>query len=167
VKKIVVSSPHCYHTFKNEYPEFMVHFDVVHISQYVLELLEGGRLELSGEYGKKVTYHDPCYMGRHNGIYEEPRRVLGRVPGLDLVEMPDTRVESLCCGGGGGRIWMETPKGERFSDLRLEQAMAVGAEVLVTSCPYCISNFEDSRITLDVGEKIEVKEITEVVAEAL
>ncbi len=81
--------------------------------------------------------------------------------------MPDCRVDSLCCGGGGGRIWMETPKGERFSDLRLEQAMNVGAETLVTSCPYCIANFEDSRLTLDVIEKIEVKDITEIIEEAL
>ena len=167
VNKILVSSPHCFHTFKNEYPEFKVNFEVVHISQYIFELIREGRLELSKEYGKKVTYHDPCYLGRHNGIYEEPREVLKKVPGLELMEMPDTLEDSLCCGGGGGRIWMETSKGERFSDLRLEQAMEVGAEVLVTSCPYCITNFEDSRITLDVTEKIEVKEITEIIAEAI
>ena len=167
VKKVLVSSPHCFHTFKNEYPEFKVNFEVVHISQFLFELMEEGRLELSKEYGKRVTYHDPCYMGRHNGIYEEPREVLRKIPGLELEEMPDSRVESLCCGGGGGRIWMETQKGERFSDLRLEQAMGVGAEVLVTSCPYCITNFEDSRLTLDVVEKIEVKEITEIIAEAI
>jgi len=167
VKKILVSSPHCYHTFKNEYPEFMVNFEVVHLSQYLFELINDGRIELKNAYGKKVTYHDPCYLGRHNGIYDEPREVLKGVPGLELNEMPDSRVDSLCCGGGGGRIWMETPKGERFSDLRLEQALGVGAEVLVTSCPYCISNFEDSRLTLDVTEKIEVKDITEIVREAM
>jgi len=167
VNKILVSSPHCYHTFKNEYPEFKVNFEVVHISQYLFQLVQEGRLEFSKEYGKKVTYHDPCYMGRHNGIYEEPREILKKIPGLDLMEMPDSRVDSLCCGGGGGRIWMETPKGERFSDLRLKQAMEVGAEVLVTSCPYCISNFEDSRITLDVVEKIEVKDITEIIQEVI
>ncbi len=148
VKKILVSSPHCYHTFKNEYPEFMVHFEVVHLSQYLFELIHEGRLELNKEYRKKITYHDPCYLGRHNDIYDEPREILKKIPGLELNEMPDSRVDSLCCGGGGGRIWMETPKGERFSDLRLEQAMEVGAEVLVTSCPYCIANFEDSRLTL-------------------
>jgi Fe-S oxidoreductase len=167
VKKILVSSPHCYHTFKNEYPEFMVDFEVVHLSQYLFELIEQGRLQLTKDYGKKVTYHDPCYLGRHNGIYDEPRGVLGKVAGLELIEMPDAREDSLCCGGGGGRIWMETPKGERFSDLRLEQAMAVGAEVLVTACPYCIANFEDSRLTLEATENIEVKEITEVIQEAM
>jgi len=167
VKKILVSSPHCYHTFKNEYPEFMVNFEVVHISQYVLELIYEGRLELTKEYGKKITYHDPCYLGRHNGIYDEPREALKKIPGLELSEMPESREDSLCCGGGGGRIWMETPKGERFSDLRLEQAMKIGAEVLVTSCPYCIANFEDSRLTMDVTENIEIKDITEIVYEVI
>jgi len=148
VKRILVSSPHCYHTFKNEYPEFMVNFDVVHISQFIFDLIQEGKLELSGSYEKKVTYHDPCYLGRHNGIFDEPREVLNRISGLELIEMPDSREDSLCCGGGGGRIWMETPKGERFSDLRVEQAMEVGAEVLVTACPYCITHFEDSRLTI-------------------
>ncbi|MBI4768507.1 MAG: (Fe-S)-binding protein [Deltaproteobacteria bacterium] len=167
VKKILVSSPHCYHTFKNEYPEFMVNFEIVHLSQYLFELIHQGRLELSREYGKKVTYHDPCYLGRHNGIFDEPREVLKKVPGLELTEMPDSRKDSLCCGGGGGRIWMETQKGERFSELRLEQAMRVGAEVLVTACPYCITMLEDSRLTLDVTEKIDVKDITEIIQEVI
>jgi Fe-S oxidoreductase len=167
VKKILVSSPHCYHTFKNEYPEFMVNFEVVHISQYVFGLIQEGRLELNRTYGKKVAYHDPCYLGRHNGIYDEPREVLKKIPGLELVEMPDSRRDSLCCGGGGGRIWMETPKGERFSDLRLEQAVGVGAEVLVTSCPYCLTNFEDSRLNREDGADIEIKDLTEVVREAM
>jgi len=167
VKKILVSSPHCFHTFKNEYPDFKVNFEVVHISQYLFQLIHKGSLELTKEYGKKITYHDPCYLGRHNGIYEEPREALKKVPGLELIEMPESRVDSLCCGGGGGRIWMETLKGERFSDLRLEQAIDVGAEVLVTSCPYCIANFEDSRLTLDVTERIEVKDITEIIGEVI
>jgi Fe-S oxidoreductase len=167
VKKILVSSPHCYHTFKNEYPEFMVDFEVIHISQYLFELIHEGKLEITKEYGKKVTYHDPCYLGRHNGIYDEPREVLKRIPGLEMNEMTESREDSLCCGGGGGRIWMETPKGERFSDLRIEQAMEVGAEVLVTCCPYCIANFEDSRLTLDVTENIEVKDITEIIGEVI
>ena len=167
VKKILVSSPHCYHTFKNEYPDFRVNFEIIHISQFILELINQGRLELKNEYKKKITYHDPCYLGRHNGIFQEPREALQKISGLELVEMPDNLKDSLCCGGGGGRIWMETPKGQRFSDLRLEQAMGVGAEVLVTSCPYCISNFEDSKLTLDVVDKIEIKDITEVIRQAI
>ena len=167
VKKILVSSPHCYHTFKKEYPEFMVNFEVVHISQYLLELINEGRLKLTKEYRKKISYHDPCYLGRHNNIYDEPREILKKIPGLELIEMADSRKDSLCCGGGGGRIWMETLKGERFSDLRLAQAIGVGAEALVTSCPYCIANFEDSRLTLNVTENVEVKDITEIIAEVI
>jgi Fe-S oxidoreductase len=167
VKKILVSSPHCYHTFKNEYPDFGANFEVIHISQLLFQLVKEGKLKPSKTYGKKVAYHDPCYLGRHNGIYDEPREVLKKVPGLELKELPDARVDSLCCGGGGGRVWMETVKGERFGDLRVEQAIAVGAEVLVTACPYCITMFEDSRITIGATEKIEIKDITEIVQESL
>jgi Fe-S oxidoreductase len=167
VKKIIVSSPHCYHTFKNEYPEFMVDFEVIHMSQYLLELVNEGRLELINGFEKKVTWHDPCYLGRHNEIYDEPRDLLKKVSGLELIEMPDSRKDSLCCGGGGGRIWMDTPKEERFSDLRLKQADEVGAEVLVTACPYCITNFEESRLNLEFEDVLEVKDITEVILEAI
>ena len=167
VKRILVSSPHCYHTFKNEYPEFMVHFEVVHIAQYLSELINEGRLELIKEYGKKVTYHDPCYLGRHNGIYDEPRKVLQKISALELIEMADSMEDSLCCGGGGGRIWMDTPKGERFSDLRIEQAIETGAEVMVTSCPYCIANFEDSLLSRKDSKAIEIKDITEIIQEVI
>jgi Fe-S oxidoreductase len=167
VKKILVSSPHCYHTFKNEYPEFMVNFDVRHVSQHLFELMSEGKLQSTKEYRKKVVYHDPCYLGRHNGIYDEPREVLQKIPGIEVIEMDESREDSLCCGGGGGRIWMETPKGERFSDMRVKQAVEAGAEVLVTSCPYCITNFEDSRLTLDYGDAIEIKDITEIIQEAI
>ncbi|MCG6879506.1 MAG: (Fe-S)-binding protein [Deltaproteobacteria bacterium] len=167
VKKIVVSSPHCYHTFKNEYPQFMVNFDVIHMTEYLFELINQGRLEPTKPFEKKITYHDPCYLGRHNGIFDQPREILKRIPGLELIEMPDTRIDSLCCGGGGGRVWMETQKGERFGDLRIDQAMEVGAELLVTACPYCITMFEDSRVTMGVDEEIEIKDITEIIQETL
>ncbi len=167
VKKILVSSPHCYHTFKNEYPEFMVHFEVIHISQFVFGLIAEGRLVLTKEYEKTVTYHDPCYLGRHNAVYDEPREALKKIPGLQLNEMPESHKNSFCCGGGGGRIWMETPKGERFSDLRLDQAVGVGAQVLATSCPYCITNFEDSRLNREDSDVIEIREITEIIRDAI
>lgn len=168
VKRILVSSPHCYHTFKNEYPEFMVKFEVVHIAQYLFELINDGRLKLNDKaYRKKVTYHDPCYLGRHNGIYDEPRKVLQKISALELTEMADSKEDSLCCGGGGGRIWMDTPKGERFSDLRLEQAIQTGAKVLATSCPYCIANFEDSLLSRKDSKAIEIKDITEIIQEAI
>lgn len=167
VRKILVSSPHCYHTFTNEYPEFRVNFEVIHISQYLLQLLDQGRLQLKKDFPKKVTYHDPCYLGRHNGVYDEPRGVLKKILGLDFVELPESRSDSLCCGGGGGRVWMETPKGERFCDMRIDQALVQGAEVLATACPYCITMLEDSRVTMGVDEKIEVKDITEIIQEAM
>jgi len=167
VKKIIVSSPHCYHTFKNEYPEFMVNFEVVHMNQYLLALMAEGRLELKGEFPKRVTYHDPCYLGRHNGVYDEPRDLLKKIPGLELVEMEAHGRNSLCCGGGGGRIWMDTPKEERFSDIRLKQAKETGAQILATSCPYCITNFEESRLNLAFEEVMAVKDITEIISEML
>jgi len=164
VKKILVSSPHCYHTFKNEYPEFNVHFEVVHISEYLQELFNTGRLQPVREYEQKITYHDPCYLGRHNGIYDQPRNVLKQIPGAQFSEMAENRQNSFCCGGGGGRIWMETPKGERFSDLRLQHAVATGATTLVTACPYCLTNFTDSSLGLEDGKQIAIKDITEVIA---
>jgi len=167
VKKIIVSSPHCYHTFKNEYPEFMVHFEVQHINQYLLELIREGRLELTKEYDKTVTYHDPCYLGRHNEVYDEPRDLLKSVTGLSLVEMEAHGKNSLCCGGGGGRIWMDTPQEERFSDIRLNQAKDAGAQVLATSCPYCITNFEESRLNLEYEDVLEVRDITEIINEMI
>ncbi len=167
VKKILVSSPHCYHTFKNEYPEFMVHFEVVHIAQYIAELIDEGRLELNKKYGKKVTYHDPCYLGRHNSIYDEPRKVLQSISALELTEMSESKEDSFCCGGGGGRIWMDTPKGERFSDLRVQHALETGAEVMATSCPYCIANFEDSLLSQKDSKAIVIKDITEIIQEVI
>ncbi len=167
VKKVIVSSPHCYHTFKNEYPEFMVNFEVLHMNQYILELINDGRLELTGELPKTVTYHDPCYLGRHNDVYDEPRDLLKKVSGLNLVEMEAYGKSSLCCGGGGGRIWMDTPQEERFSDIRLQQAKDTGAQILATSCPYCITNFEESRLNLEFEDILEVKDITEIINEML
>lgn len=167
VKKILVSSPHCYHTFKNEYPEFMVNFEVVHITQYISELFQEGKLEINKAYQKKVTYHDPCYLGRHNGLYDPPREILKKVPGLELMEMADSLGDSLCCGGGGGRIWMETAKSERLSDLRLEQAVDVEAEVMATSCPYCITHFEESNLAREDSETTEIKDITEIIQEMI
>ena len=167
VKKIMVTSPHCYHSFKNEYPELEGKFEVVHFSQFLLELIKEGRIKPVKEINKKVTYHDPCYLGRHNKVYDAPREVLKSIPGLELVEMPFAKEDSLCCGGGGGRIWMETKKGERFADFRIEQALEVGAEVMAVACPYCMSNFDDSVLTTGKEESISIREIAELVADSL
>ena len=167
VKQVVVSSPHCYHSFKNEYPELGAHFSVMHITQYLAKQVNDGKLKFSKAVNKKVAYHDPCYLGRHNGVYDEPREVLKSIPGVEIVEMPDARENALCCGGGGGRIWMETKKSERFSDLRIQQALDVGADVLAVSCPYCMLNFEDSLLTDNKEGSIEIKDVVELVQDAL
>jgi Fe-S oxidoreductase len=167
VRTVVVSSPHCYHTFKNEYPELGAKFEVFHVAQYLATLIERGKLKFSKEISKKVIYSDPCYLGRHNSVYEEPRKILKSIPGVELIEFPDSRDTALCCGGGGGRIWMDTPKGQRFSDIRTEQALAKDAAVIAVACPYCFLNYRDSVLSMGKAEIIEVKDITELVAAAL
>ncbi len=168
VKRVLTLSPHCYHTFRNEYPELgLSGVEVVHYTQYLLELLQSKRLKLSKAVNKKVAYHDPCYLGRHNDIYEEPREVLRSIPGLELVELPDCRENSLCCGGGGGRIWMETKREERFTEIRINQALEVGADILAVACPYCYINLQDSLVTMGKEDVLQIKDISELIAEAI
>jgi len=167
VTEIVVNSPHCYTTFKEDYPGLGGDFRVIHLTQFLSRKIDEGELALSKEINKRVVYHDPCYLGRHNQIYDEPRKVLQSIPGLELLDERDSRENSLCCGGGGGRIWMETRKGERFSDILVDQAIELGADALVTACPYCILNFKDSVLNEDKGDVLEIKDISEVVQEAI
>jgi Fe-S oxidoreductase len=167
VKEIVVTSPHCYGAFKNEYPELGGDFAVAHISQYLARLIDEGALAFTKPYAKKVVYHDPCYLGRHNGLYDEPRKVLSSIPDITLIDEKNSRENSMCCGGGGARIWMETKKGERFSDILVEQALDLGAEVLATACPYCILNFKDSVLTMGKEDVLEIRDISEIVSEVL
>ena len=167
VKKVLVTSPHCFHTFKEEYPLLGANYEVVHLSQYLDELIEEGKLKLTKELKKRVTYHDSCCLGRHMGIYDEPRKNLQSIPGLELVEMAEIREDALCCGGCAGRIWMETKKGERISDLRIDQAIETGAEILAISCPYCKLNFDDSVLSSGKDSLIQVKDIAELIQEAL
>ncbi len=167
VNKIITSSPHCYDTFKNEYPEFGGNFEVIHFVEYLAGLIKEGRLKFTKELNKKVTYHDSCCLGRYAGIYDEPRQILESIPGLELVEMVDYRENSLCCGGCAGGLWMETKKGERLSDLRIEQATETGASVLAISCPYCMLNFEDSVLTANQGDIIEIRDVAQLVEEAI
>jgi Fe-S oxidoreductase len=167
VKKVIVSSPHCYSAFKKDYPELGGNFEVLHFVEYLALQLRQGHLKWNGELKKRVIYHDPCYLGRHNSIYDKPREVLGSIPGVELVEFPDYRENALCCGGGGGRIWMETKKGERFSDIKVAQAVEAGADIIATACPYCIANFNDSTLTVDKAGTLEVRDISELVAQVL
>ena len=167
VEKIIVNSPHCYQTLKHEYPELESHFEVIHIGQLIPDLIDEGRLTLSKTIERKITYHDPCYLGRHNGIYEEPRKLIKAIPGVEFLEMESARSESLCCGGGGGRIWMETLRNERFCEDRLKQAVATGADSLVTACPYCLSNFKDSALNQGLSDNYSIMDISELIAQAL
>jgi Fe-S oxidoreductase len=165
VSKIITVSPHCLASFKKDYGE---DYEVIHLSELIAKLIKEGKLTPKKDFGgAKVTYHDPCYLGRHSGIYDAPRDVLKAIPGLDFVEMHRNREQSMCCGGGGGGLWMEKLKGERLSDLRVEEALSTGASILATSCPYCITMFEDSIRTLNADDKISVKDVTELFLESL
>jgi Fe-S oxidoreductase len=164
VKKIIAQSPHCLHSFKNEYPSKDGNYETVHYTQILFQALKNGKLKAKKGFNKKVTYHDPCYLGRHNGIYDEPREILKSIPELNFVEMLRVREQSFCCGGGGARMWMETPKEERFGVLRIKEALSVGAEVIATACPYCIQMLEDGRTALGVEDRIQVMDISEILS---
>ncbi len=164
VGAVVTVSPHCYDMFLNHYPP-TDGFRPLHYSQYLAELITTGRLRFERPYPAKVTFHDPCYLGRRNDVYDPPRQVLAAIPGLDVVEMPRSRDDALCCGGGGGRMWMDTKVGERFSDLRAREAIDTGADVLVTACPHCIACLEDS--LKQSGSAMRVMDVAELAAAAL
>ncbi len=166
VTKIITSSPHCYYTFRKHYAG-TEGLEVYHHSQILAKLLGSSRLTLAGSVEAKVTYHDACYLGRHSGVYEPPREVLRAIPGVQLLEMERTTEEGLCCGGGGGGAWYEVKKGERFAELRIEEAVATGASILAVSCPFCILMLEDAAKTLNKEGEIAVKDIAEIAAGTL
>jgi len=166
-KQIVVSSPHCYYTFNNEYEGLKNGLPVLHSTQFLAGLIDSGKLKPSKSLNKKVTYHDPCYLGRHSGVYDEPRQVLSSIPGLELVEMPDHHENSLCCGSGGGGMFMEAAAGERIVEPRIQQAIEVGADVLAVACPYCYLTFVSAAQTMTTGNVPEIKDVSELVAEAM
>jgi len=164
VKQVVTSCPHSYHAFKNRYGQ--VGFEVKHHTELLAELIEKGKLEFPKEVNKKVIYHDPCFLGKQNGIYDAPRRVIQSVPGVKLLEFDRNRERSLCCEGGGGRMWVDIP-GERLAEIRMREAVDCGAEVLATACPFCLLTFEDAVKTAGFEGKIRVMDITEVLSQAL
>ena len=167
VKKIVTICPHCYHTLKDEYPQFGGEFEVVHHTELILQLITEGRLKFSGELNKVVAYQDPCYLGRYHGIYEAPRKILAAIPGIKVVEMPRCRSESLCCGAGGGRMWMEEEPSQRVSRLRIEDAVATKADIVVTACPFCMQMFEDAASGLELEKPLEVLDLVELLERAV
>lgn len=161
VKKIITTSPHCLYTFRAEYPELGGTFEVVHYTQLFDELVAAGKLKPSGDYGKKVILHDPCYLGRHSEIFEAPRNLIDALPQAERLEMDRSGPESICCGGGGGRIWMETPPGARFGDLRVRDAVAKEADVIATACPYCTVMLDASNMT-EGSDDLQILDIAEL-----
>jgi Fe-S oxidoreductase len=166
VAKLVTISPHCYDVFRNHYPTFSSEFQPAHYTQSLASLVAEGRLNFYGSLDVRVTFQDPCYLGRINTEYGAARQILNSIPGVELVEMESVAQDGLCCGGGGGRMWLETPLGERFSDLRVDQALQTGAAVLGTACPFCITCLEDSLKGKNI-EQIEVCDIAELAVRAL
>jgi Fe-S oxidoreductase len=167
---IVTSDPHSYNTLKNEYSENGGDcYSVLHYSQLLDELISSGKLHIPKSLGYKVSYHDPCYLGRYNGEYDAPRRVINAL-GCELVEMPRNRENTLCCGAGGGRIWMEDPPEvtERPAELRVKEAASLpGVGILVVTCPKDLVMFQDAVKTADLEGKLVVKDLIELIAEAM
>jgi len=167
VKKIIVTSPHCLYTFQKEYPELGGEWEVLHYTQVLARALAEGKLKLSGSSVDRVAIHDPCYLGRHSGVFDQPRELIKGGPGAELTELERHGRNSLCCGGGGGRVWMETRAGERFAELRIMEAIAAGSGTLVTSCPYCITMLEDSCKVLGKQDELAVKDLAELISERI
>lgn len=165
LKTIVTHCPHCYNTLKNDYPQFGGHYRVIHHSELILELINSGKLKPKGTNELNVTFHDPCYLGRYNSIYNAPRDVLTSIPGLELVEMKNNRARAFCCGAGGGRIWMEDIKEHRINSLLVKKALRTESDILVSACPLCLTTLTEA-ISRSDGS-IEGKDIAEIVYDAL
>jgi len=166
VGRMSTISPHCYDAFKNHHPNNTGKFEPLHYTQHLAELIAEDQIEFKEHLDLKVTLQDPCYLARHNDEVDAPRQVLQAIPGVELVEMENSGVDTLCCGGGGGRMWLETEAGERFSNLRVEEATETGACILATACPACISCLEDSLKAKKI-DTIAVMDIAEIVGMAM
>ncbi len=166
VSCLITISPHCYDAFKSYLPGEMDELNVMHYVQYLAKLVAEGRLHLDAKPFGRIAYHDPCYLARHHNDTHSARAVLSEVPGVDLVEMTHHGQDALCCGGGGGRMWLETAAGERFADIRIGQALEAQAEILSTACPFCLVCLEDSVKALKVKD-LRVLDLAEVVSLAL
>src|SRR3990170_6282497 len=164
IKQVVTGCPHGFHVFKNRYNQ--TNFEVQHHSQMLAKLIENGKIAFSKEISKKVIYHDSCFLGKQNGIYEEPRKVIESVPGVKLLEFDRSRARSVCCEGGGGRMWVDIP-GERSTEIRVREAVEVGAEILAVTCPFCLITIEDAVKTTGNEGKIQIMDIAELVSLAI
>jgi Fe-S oxidoreductase len=160
-QRIVTTDPHSFNTLKNDY---QLKVPVYHYSEYFLELFKTGRLSKKGvPKGGRYTYHDPCYLGRHNGIYEAPREILEEILGVKLVEMKRSREKSFCCGGADVSLWHEVKEEERMAQKRIGMALEVGADRIVTACPFCLMHLEDAIKTMGLEGKIQVLDLMELI----
>jgi Fe-S oxidoreductase/nitrate reductase gamma subunit len=167
VKKILTLCPHCFHTLKNEYPQFGGEFQVIHHTQFLTELISSGKLKLTKPINKVITYHDSCYLGRANQIFEAPRKILKSIPGLKLIEMERHHNRSFCCGAGGGRMWMEEHIGTRINQMRTDQAIEVKAELIGTACPYCLTMLFDGIKEKGKAETMAAFDLSELVEQSM
>jgi Fe-S oxidoreductase/nitrate reductase gamma subunit len=167
ISKILTTCPHCYNTIKNEYPQLGFSCDVKHHAEFLSELIGSGHLKPDHAIPKKLTYHDPCYLGRYNGIYKAPREVLHAIPSLDIREMKRSGKESFCCGAGGGWMWMDEKIGKRINIQRLEDALAIDPDWITTACPFCITMFDDAIKSKDKEKSLQIWDIAEIVEQAL
>ncbi len=167
IKKILTSCPHCYNTLKVEYPQLGFNCDVIHHTEFLQEAIKSKRLQFDHPLDKRLTYHDPCYLGRYSGIYESPREVLKSMDSLDLREMRHSRIDSLCCGAGGGWMWMDEKIGKRINIHRLEDALTTNPEWIATACPFCVTMFDDAIKDKGMEDNLKIWDIAEVVEQAL
>jgi Fe-S oxidoreductase len=168
VKAIITQCPHCFNTLKNEYPQLGGNYEVVHHSQLLSQLVADGRLSLAGAtLDERVTYHDSCYLGRHNDVYLAPRNVIGQLGGIDVVEMPRNGTRGLCCGAGGARMWMEEKVGKKVNIERTEEALATGADRIAVACPFCYVMMDDGVKEKGRDEDVKVQDIAELLIEAI
>jgi Fe-S oxidoreductase len=165
VKKVITQCPHCFNTLKNEYPQLGGEYEVLHHSQLLMSLVDAGRLTAEGNGGKKVTYHDPCYLGRYNDIFVAPRTVIASIGGVDLIEMDRSCNQSLCCGAGGAQFWMEEQTGQKVGNERAGEAVATGADEVAVACPFCYIMLDDGVKELGRGDDVAVRDIAEILAE--
>ncbi len=170
VKKIVTACPHCFNTLKNEYPELGGNYEVIHHSSFLQQLINEGKIKLSGGgtfKGKKITYHDSCYLGRANNIYEAPREVLQALD-ADLVEMKKCRTTGLCCGAGGAQMFKEPEKGNQDINIaRTEDALSTGASTIAVACPFCMTMMTDGVKNKEKESSVQVKDLAELIAESI
>jgi len=165
--KIVATCPHCFNTIKNEYPALGGEFEVIHHAELLAHLVNDGKLTPGGGYAGTVTYHDPCYLGRHNRIFAQPRDVIKAIPGAKEVEMGRCKERGFCCGAGGARMWMEENIGKRVNMERTQEALGTGADVVSTACPFCMIMLDDAVQASGKGEEVRVMDISQLVEESL